>query len=177
MTDTATVDTVITNEVIITLNGRDIRIPMASLSLNMESGVGAILDAVRPVIRADENVDIQDERGDYSFTVRKAVNSNTIYVYPKPVAGRESSDGFYLIGSIKSNVDVEKKIKSLKRGYRAIKNDKDSKVRVRYIAPKDPNDKKRIGQKLIITKGKKTIKLNGTQIRSLDRVLFRSSTL
>jgi len=169
MTDTATVDTVITNEVIITLNGRDIRIPMASLSLNMESGVGAILDAVRPVIRADENVDIQDERGDYSFTVRKAVNSNTIYVYPKPVAGAKE---FYLIGSVKSNVDVEKKIKSLKRGYNAIKNDKDSKVRVKYISPKDPNDKKRIGQKLIITKGKKTIKLNGTQMRSLDAVLF-----
>lgn len=82
-------DTIQTNEVIVTLDGRDIRIPMSSLSLTIDSGVGAILDAVRPVIQSDENVDIQDSRGDYSFTVRKAVNSNTIYVYPKPVAGIE----------------------------------------------------------------------------------------
>ena len=148
MTDTATVAA--TNEVIITLDGRDIRIPMASLSLTIDSGVGAILDAVRPVIQSDENVDIQDSRGDYSFTVRKAVNSNTIYVYPKPVAGSTT----------------------LRRGYVEIKNKEDSKLKVKYTVPKNANDRKRVGQKLTLSLGGKKMKLNGTQIRSLQKVIL-----
>jgi 3'-phosphoadenosine 5'-phosphosulfate sulfotransferase len=30
---------------------------------------------------------LTDDNGEVSFTVRKAMNTNTIYVYPKPVAG------------------------------------------------------------------------------------------
>jgi hypothetical protein len=149
-------DTVQTNEVIVTLDGRDIRIPMASLSLTMDSGVGVILDAVRPVIQSDENVDIQDSRGDYSFTVRKAVNSSTIYVYPKPVAGAEVK---------------------LRRGYYTLKNKQDSKLKVKYLAPKDCNDRKRIGQKMTISMGNKTISLNGTQMRSLVKVIGQALCL
>jgi len=148
MTDTTAAT--VTNEVVITLDGRDIRIPMESLSLTIDSGVGAILDAVRPVIQSSENVDIQDERGDYSFTVRKAVNSNTIYIYPKPVAGSEDT---------------------LRRGYIDIKNTKDSTLKVRYIAPKNVNDRKRLGQKLILSIGDKKLKLNGKQMQSLESVL------
>lgn len=148
MTDVATAES--TGNVIITLDGRDIRIPMESLSLTIDSGVGAILDAVRPVIQSSENVDIQDAGGDFSFTVRKAVNSNSIYVYPKPVAG--SSE--------------------LRRGYVEIKNKENSKLKVKYIAPKNANDRKRIGQKLILSMGDKKLKLNGTQMRSLKKVIL-----
>jgi len=75
------------NEVVITLDGRDIRIPMSSLELTMDSTANQVLDAVREVIRENESVDLADENGEYSYAVRKAMNSSTIYVYPKPVAG------------------------------------------------------------------------------------------
>jgi hypothetical protein len=75
------------NEVIITLEGRDITIPMNSLSVNMESTPNEILDAVRNVVSENDGTDLTDDNGEVSFTVRKAMNTNTIYVYPKPVAG------------------------------------------------------------------------------------------
>lgn len=78
-----------TNEVIVTLDGRDERIPMENLGVNMESTPREILDAVAGVIEEAEGTrdGYEDAYNDYTYTVRKAMNSNTIYVYPKPVAG------------------------------------------------------------------------------------------
>jgi hypothetical protein len=92
MTDVADVVDVnvvdeVRNEVIITVNGRDTRIPMESLELDINSPDRDILNAVRPIIQGREGFDIQDEGGAFSYTVRKAMNSNSIYIYPKPVAG------------------------------------------------------------------------------------------
>ena len=85
--DTVNVTDEVRNEVIITVNGRDIRIPMDSLGLNIDSSDNDTLNAVRPIIQGREGLDIQDDAGVYSYTVRKAMNSNSIYIYPKPVAG------------------------------------------------------------------------------------------
>ena len=74
-------------EVVITVEGRDIRIPMNSLSIDINTNERLILDAIMPVVRDNENLDIRDGYGTYTYTVRKALNSNTVYVYPKPVAG------------------------------------------------------------------------------------------
>ena len=76
-----------THDVVITVEGRDIRIPMDSLSIDINSTERQILDAIMPVVRDNEALDIRDGYGTYTYTVRKALNSNTIYVYPKPVAG------------------------------------------------------------------------------------------
>ena len=89
-TQTQTVQPVaLTNELIITIEGQDTRIPLESLSLTMNSTEGEILAAVRPAMTERNGIDIADVEndGDYTFTVRKAFNSNTIYVYPKSVAG------------------------------------------------------------------------------------------
>lgn len=75
------------NEVIITVNGNDIRVPMDPLDLTIDSTERDILNAVRPIIQGREGIDIQDDTGVYGYTVRKAMNSNSIYIYPKPVAG------------------------------------------------------------------------------------------
>lgn len=72
-----------TGNVIITLEGRDIPLSLESLGLTMDSTEREVLDAVRGVV----NENLTDEDGEYSFTVRKAMNSSNIYVYPKPVAG------------------------------------------------------------------------------------------
>lgn len=89
MTDVLdTEETVLRNEVVITLGGNDTVIPMASLDdITIDSTDTEILGAVRGIVQEQRDVDITDENNDYSFAVRKAMNSNTIYIYPKPVAG------------------------------------------------------------------------------------------
>jgi hypothetical protein len=77
----------IRNEVVVTIEGQDSRIPMESLSLTMDSSETVILNAIRPMMREIRDLDMADDDGEMSYTVRKALNSNTIYVYPKPVAG------------------------------------------------------------------------------------------
>ena len=74
-------------DVVITLEGRDIRIPQVNLGVNMDTSKSDIVTAVRAIIRENEGVDIADETGEVSYEVRKAGNSGDIYVYPKPVAG------------------------------------------------------------------------------------------
>ena len=75
------------NEVVITVGGVDNAIPFDSLDVSMESSDRQILDAVRPAVREMDGVELNDEQGEVSFAVRRASNTNTIYVYPKPVAG------------------------------------------------------------------------------------------
>lgn len=77
------------NEVIVTLDGKDISAPIESLGLTMESSTNDILDAVKGIIEEAEGTQdgYVDAYGNYTYTVRKAMNSSTIYVYPKPVAG------------------------------------------------------------------------------------------
>lgn len=87
MTDQIQTTDALRNEIVITMDGRDIVLPLDSLSISMESTDSQILDAIRPVMREREGFDIADTRGEFSYSVRKASNSNTIYVYPKPVAG------------------------------------------------------------------------------------------
>ena len=77
----------ISGDIVITVEGKDIRIPMNSLSIDINTSERLILDAIMPVVRDNENLDIRDSYGTYTYTVRKALNSNTVYVYPKPVAG------------------------------------------------------------------------------------------
>ncbi len=75
------------HEVRVTVEGRDVVIPMDNLGVNIDSSEREILAAVRPMVREAQGVDLNDEAGEVAFTVRKALNSDTIYVYPKPVAG------------------------------------------------------------------------------------------
>ena len=77
------------HEVIVTLDGRDQTIPMDALGVSLESTPREILAAVGGVIEEAEGTrdGYEDAYGDFTYTVRKAMNSDTIYVYPKPVAG------------------------------------------------------------------------------------------
>lgn len=75
------------NEVVITVEGEDTIIPMDSLGLNIDSAERDILNAIRPVMRERRNLDIADDDGEYTYTIRRARNSQTLYIYPKPVAG------------------------------------------------------------------------------------------
>jgi hypothetical protein len=83
------INEVVRNEVVVTLDGRDIVTPMGPLGVTMESTPREILNAVGGIIEEAEGTrdGYQDAYGDFTYTVRKAMNSNTIYVYPKPVAG------------------------------------------------------------------------------------------
>jgi len=75
------------NEVRVTIEGRDEVFPMDNLGLNINSSDREIMDAVRPTLREQRGIDLNDEEGEVAFAIRRAMNSGTIYVYPKPVAG------------------------------------------------------------------------------------------
>lgn len=72
-----------TGMVRITLEGREIPHTQEQLGVTMDSTEDEILAAVRNIVA--EN--IVDDSGEFSYTVRKAFNTKTIFVYPKPVAG------------------------------------------------------------------------------------------
>lgn len=79
MSDVVSVETV-ENSVVVIVAGREERIPMENLGLSMDSSNEEILAAVSGVF--DEL-----DSGDMLYTTRKALNTSTIYVYPKPRAG------------------------------------------------------------------------------------------
>jgi len=76
-----------TNEVIVTFDGRDLHLPMEALGISMESTDRQVINACRESILEASGSDINDEYGNSSYSIRKALNTNTIYVYPKPIAG------------------------------------------------------------------------------------------
>ena len=78
---------VLRNVVEVTVQGEDVDIPLEDVGLTMDSTSREVLDAVRGIVRETHGVDINDEYGDVSYTVRKATNTGVIHVYPKPVAG------------------------------------------------------------------------------------------
>lgn len=80
-----TVDgTEVRNEVIVTMDGREIDIPLASLSLTMQSTDTEVLNAIRPLLREREGFDILDSNTDFTYSIRKSMAQATIFVYPKP---------------------------------------------------------------------------------------------
>ncbi len=80
------VETAVQPEMVITVDGNDIVVPLQSLSLTMDSSERDILDAARTLITNRDGVDIMRD-SEHSFAVRKALNSSKVYVFPKPVAG------------------------------------------------------------------------------------------
>lgn len=145
------------NEVMITIEGRDVHIPMDSLGVTIDTDDRAILNAVRAIILENNGVDLNDEHGNVSYVVRKAFNDNVIHVYPKPIAG----------------VMVQRRYDST---YIRSKGDK---VRVNYFKPNRSNDLKRIGREMEISLdyGRTKITLNGSGINTLKAVLRQAGEI
>ena len=71
-------------KVVATIDQQDIELTGEQLGiLDMEVADQTVLDAVRGVVGEV----IKDQGGDYTFAVRRALNTETIYVYPKPGFG------------------------------------------------------------------------------------------
>jgi hypothetical protein len=68
----------------VTINQTDTDLSFEQLGVNMDTADGQILDAVRGVVGEQ----IRDQEGQYTFAVRRALNTNMVYVYPKPGFGR-----------------------------------------------------------------------------------------
>ena len=75
----------VTNALIVTIDGNDIQMEPELLDVNFESDDNSILDAVENVL-SEQNLSIK-ENNDYTYAVRRAANSGNIYVIPKPTAG------------------------------------------------------------------------------------------
>jgi len=71
------------NKVFVTVGGRDEILDQTVLGLTMASTEREILTAVQGIIGET----LRDDQHEFSYTTRKATNSDNIYCYPKPVAG------------------------------------------------------------------------------------------
>lgn len=76
------------DKLVITVNGRAETVPLSSLDIDMSSSQHQILDVVKGMFG---EIDFDDESGEVTYTVRKATNTNTIFVFPKPVAGSDEA--------------------------------------------------------------------------------------
>lgn len=72
----------ITGSIVITLEGFDYKIDQASVGISMTASEREIIDSIAPIIREEKGVDISS-----GYKVRKALNSETIYVIPNSTAG------------------------------------------------------------------------------------------
>jgi hypothetical protein len=90
MTDSVQADEQTQGTVVVTVDQRDIRYTQEQLGLTIDPSITTdkqILDAVKAIIGEELGERLSDEAGEYTFAVRRALNSNTIYVYPKPGFG------------------------------------------------------------------------------------------
>lgn len=82
-TQETTNETARQHKVIVVIGGREEVLDQSTLGLTMESTERQVLDAVQGVI----NESLQDDAQEYSYTVRKMLNTSNLLVMPKPVAG------------------------------------------------------------------------------------------
>jgi len=76
-TDTAGV------EVVVTINQRDMSFTGDQLGVDMETSDAQVLTAVKAAVEEQ----IEDAEGNFTFAVRRATNTNKVYVYPKSTFG------------------------------------------------------------------------------------------
>jgi len=74
-------------EIIVTLASEDRRYSYDNLSVGYNSTDEEILDALGPVLLEETGFDIRDELRNGDFTIKRADNSQSIYVFPKSTAG------------------------------------------------------------------------------------------
>lgn len=74
----------INEKLIITIDGRAETVPLESLGIDMSTPPSDVLETVKGMF---SEINFDDDYGNVSYTVRKATNTNTIFVFPKPVAG------------------------------------------------------------------------------------------
>lgn len=78
-------------KLIFTVKGNDQEFDFEQLGITFDSSENEILNSVQGII-GEANMSIQDDdqENEFIFTVRKSVNTETIYVYPKDPAGHQN---------------------------------------------------------------------------------------
>jgi len=74
------------NEVCLTIDQRDVNIPLASLELTMESSQEEVFSALESIV-TEEGGSLYDEYGNPAYAMRRANNTRILHVYPKTIAG------------------------------------------------------------------------------------------
>ena len=76
------VDDNVHNKIFVTIDGRDWQKDLSELGLTFSSSEREIMECLTPIIQEEFNQDISG-----TFKIRKAVNSQNIYIIPNSVAG------------------------------------------------------------------------------------------
>jgi len=72
----------IRNKIFVTIDGRDWQKDLSELGLTFDSSERDIMSRLTPLIQEEFNQDISD-----TYKIRKAINSQNIYVIPNSTAG------------------------------------------------------------------------------------------
>ena len=88
MTDEAHVDGQRRDSIIVTLNQQEYCYTQEQLGVDMDTPDDRLLTAVRGIIGEELGGRMVDESGVDTFAVRRAMNTNNLYVYPKTGYGK-----------------------------------------------------------------------------------------
>ena len=72
----------VTNTIFVTIDGDDFQIKLAALGLDFDASESQIMDRIVPIVEEEFNTNIRD-----LYKVRKAINSQNIYIIPSSTAG------------------------------------------------------------------------------------------
>ena len=71
-----------TNKVFVTIHGRDWQRSLEDVGLSFDSSDSEIMERIAPIVQEEFNEDITD-----LYKIRKATNSQNIFIIPNSVAG------------------------------------------------------------------------------------------
>jgi len=74
-------------EIIVTLESDEKHMSFDDFDVTYDSSADEILKAVAPAVLEEFGVNIEEDQGDYLFTVKKVENSGNVFIFPKSPAG------------------------------------------------------------------------------------------
>ena len=77
----------VTDKLIICINGEDWILPYDDFGITFNSTETEIMEAIRPAIQEQFDVDIKDEESGWLYKTRKATNTHNVYIVPNSTAG------------------------------------------------------------------------------------------
>lgn len=76
------------NQIIVCVDGSDFIRPLNEIGISFDATSDEILNAIRPIIREEKNVDIRDDEYGWLYKVNKSVDSQNIHIIPNSTAGK-----------------------------------------------------------------------------------------
>lgn len=78
-----------TGEIVITLESTDKKYQYADYALSYNSTDEEVIDALQSTLLEEEGFNLKSEYEEGNWTIKRADNSQSIYIFPKSTAGKD----------------------------------------------------------------------------------------